>query len=270
MKDIRVILILVLLLLMACKHECRVVKDTYDNLKEKEVFIYPDCNDTTYYKRQSFYSNGQIGSEGFYRNHKKIGKFKSWAENGNQTADWEVLEGKDHGFIQCWHDNGAKKKEVNLDRGIENGHFKEWSQNGKLICEGDYMKGRKIETWKYWEENGSWKIRNYKNDTLDGYTFEHLIDSIETILISGQYKNGKEAGLWKWLNEDSILYLTAIYQEGKVTGEYVEYYSEGKIKSKGNVIDGSYEGEVIYYDEMGGITKTEYYKSGSLLDVRKK
>jgi antitoxin component YwqK of YwqJK toxin-antitoxin module len=270
MIDIRFISILGLLLITACKQDCRVVKQTYDNLKEKEVFVYPDCSDTTYYRRQGFYKNGQMSSEGYYRNGEKTGKFKSWAENGNQTADWEIVEGKEHGFIQCWYDDGEKKREATLDKGIENGHFKEWYENGKLTCEGDFASGKKMGAWKYFEDNGSWKIRNYKNDTLDGYTLEHLIDSIETKIVSGQYKNGKETGLWRWFDKDSILYLTAIYQEGKITGEYIEYYSEGKIKSKGNLIDGSYEGEVIYYDEKGNNTKKEYYKNGALLDERRR
>jgi antitoxin component YwqK of YwqJK toxin-antitoxin module len=270
MIDIRLISILGLLILISCKEDCRVVKQNYDNLKEKEVFIYPDCSDTTYYRRQGFYRNGQMSSEGYYRNGQKTGKFRSWAENGNQTADWEIVEGKEHGFIQCWYDNGVKKREATLEKGIENGHFKEWQENGKLICEGDFLSGKKTGSWKYWEEDGSWKIRNYINDTLNGNTLEHLVDSLETKLISGQYKNGKETGLWKWFDKDSILYLTAVYLEGKLAGEHTEYYSNGKIKSKGTLVDGSYEGEVIYYDEKGNITKTEYYRNGDIVDGNRK
>ena len=270
MNRISFISILGLLFLASCKHECRVIKEYYDNSKEKVVFVYPDCNDKTYYKRLHFYENGQMSSEGYLKNGKKIGKFKSWAENGNQTADWEVLDGKENGYIQCWYDNGTKKRERTLDRGIDIGNFKEWYENGKPSCEGNYVKGKKNGTWKYWKENGTWKIRNYKNDTLNGPTKEHIIDSTSIKLVSGQYLNGKEVGLWKWFDKDSVLYQTAIMTGGEYTGEFIEYYKDRKVKSKGNLIDSNYEGDVTYYDEEGNITKTEHYKNGKLQHYKKK
>lgn len=259
-----------LFFLASCKHECRVVKDYYNNSKEKEIFVYPDCKNTTYYKRLHYYKNGQISSEGYVRDGQKVGKFKSWAENGNQTADWEVLDGKENGFIQCWYDNGIKKRELTLDRGIENGYSKDWYEDGKLASEGNYVNGKMSGTWKYWEENGTWKIRNYKNDTLNGPTLEHLIDSTSIKLVSGQYLNGQEVGLWKWFDKDSVLYQTAIMTDGKYTGEIIEYYTNGKVKSKGNLIDSDFEGALTYYDESGKITKLEHYKNGKLQHDRKK
>ena len=270
MNNFHYISILGLLFFTSCKQECRVVKEYYDKSKEKEVFVYPDCNDTTYYKRLHFYKNGQLSSEGCFKNGEIFGKFKSWAENGNQTADWEILDGKENGFIQCWYDNGIKKRETTLDKGIKNGKLKEWDENGKQICEGNYVRGKMVGTWKYWEEDGTWKIRNYKNDTLNGPTIEHLIDSTSIKLVSGQYLNGQEVGLWKWFNRDSILYQTAIMTDGKYTGEFIEYYEDGKVKSKGNLIDSNYDGALTYYDEDGNITKIEQYKNGKLQPDRKK
>lgn len=249
----------------SCKQECRVVQSAYNNGKEQVVFIYPDCKDTTYFKRHYYYENGQLSSEGFYRNGEKEGKFKSWAENGNQTADWEVLNGKEHGFIQCWYDNGQKKRECICDRGIENGPLKEWHENGMLATSGMVRNNKWEGTWYLGDENGSWKIRTYKNDTLQGYTHEHLIDSGEVILVDGQYEAGKETGLWKWFDVDSVLYTTRIYKDGQLTGERIDYYEDGKIKCKGNLLDGEYDGTVYYYNEQGLLEKTQTYKTGKLL-----
>jgi antitoxin component YwqK of YwqJK toxin-antitoxin module len=263
-------LIVGLFFLISCTDECRVVKDTYKNKKEKEVFIYPNCDDTTFYLRQHFYENGQMSSEGHYKNGMKVGKFKSWSESGNQTADWEVLDGEEHGFIQCWYDNGIKKRELTLDRGIENGYFKEWDVEGKLKFEGNFLMGKKDRAWKYYEENGTWKIRNYRNDTLHGETFEYFVDTTSVRFVHGQYEKGKETGLWRWLDKDSILYQTALMSEREFTGEYIEYYKNSKVKSKGTLIKGEYEGDVFYYDEKGNTIKIENYRKGKLRSSRKK
>lgn len=251
--------------LAGCRQECQVVKLTYANNNHKDIFLYPDCNDTSYYKRQGFYSNGQIAYEGYYKNGQKVGHFKSWSASGHQTADWTVLNGKEHGRIRCWYDDGTKKRETVLKQGVRNGFTEQWYENGKPESAGNYSNGKKTGKWKTWSQDGTWKVREYKNDTLWGKTIEHLIDSTTTILVAGQYEAGEEIGIWKWFNKDSILYETSTYQKGKLTGENIEYYRNGKIKSKGYLINEKYNDTVYYFSNSGLLTKKEFYKNGKLI-----
>jgi antitoxin component YwqK of YwqJK toxin-antitoxin module len=266
MKHINIIFFLLLLLsLFACKKNCRCVKQLYDNKNEKEVRIYPDCNDTTCYLRQWFYENGKIASEGHYSNLKAEGHFKSWSESGYQTADWSILDGKETGFIQCWYDNGVKKRVAILEKGIPNGLTREWDTTGKPVDEGVYINGKKNGVWKTWFDSGSWKTKTYKKDSLWGSTHEHLVDSGKVILVNGQYENGLEVGVWKWFDKDSVLYETTVYKNGKATGEYLSYYHDGKTASSGYLVNGKFEGKVEYYDTTGKVTKIKKYKNGKEL-----
>ncbi len=231
-KQLLTLITLILILLTACENECQVVKDFHKNGQEREVFIYPNCNDTTYYLRKYFYENGLISSEGYFKNGVKIGKFTSWANNGNKTADWEVVDGKEHGFIQCWYDNGIKKRELTVNKGIKDGLYKNWKEDGSLSVEGNYKNGKKEGKWKVWWEDGSWRILNYKNDTLWGFTYEYLIDSLEITQVIGQYENGLETGLWKWFDKDSVLYESVVYENGVINGDYLKYYPDGTLKEK--------------------------------------
>lgn len=145
---IRLLLIIAIMTtLFSCKREHRVVKDTYPNGQQKVVNIYPDCNDTSLYKVQFFYENGQLASEGFFKDGKKNGHFKSWYENGQLESDWNVLDGKENGFIQCWYTNGQKKKEGTLSNGIDNGQQTLWYENGKQKSEGQFINGKKQGIW---------------------------------------------------------------------------------------------------------------------------
>jgi len=48
----------------------------------------------------------------------------------------------------------------------------------------------------------------------------------------GLYENGKKENLWKTYDTAGILYATIEYKNGKQYGEFIRYYSDGKIKRK--------------------------------------
>lgn len=250
--------IITLILFTACNHECRVVKEYYENGNDKIVEYYSNCNDTSTYASQTFYENGMISSEGFFVSGVEHGKFKTWSEKGILIADWEMIDGMEHGFIQCWYENGIKKRDLTVNMGVKDGFFKEWDENGKLIIDGKYKNGEKDGKWTLWEEDGTWRYWTFVEDVKWGKTYEYLVDSLEINHVVGQYENNLEAGLWKWYDKDSVLYKTVIYSEGMLTGEYIEYFKNGNVKSKGNLINGKYDGEVIFYNEKGKIIDKLY------------
>jgi antitoxin component YwqK of YwqJK toxin-antitoxin module len=261
-KSLLIAFIFRLCFLTACKHECKVVKQTYPNGQVKELRIYPNCDDTTYFLRQHFYDNGQMSSEGHYKNYDKVGKFRSWASNGHLTADWQVVNGKEDGYIQCWYDNGNKKRQCTLINGLVNGLKNEWFENGKKASTGNCKNGKRQGKFFTWEENTKdWYLKTYKDDSLWGETIEHHYDSTgnKKEIVVGQYENGKETGIWKWFDKDSILTETVIYVKGVLNGNIIRYYSSGKIESIEPLTDGMDDGTCKYFDENNNLTETVVY-----------
>ncbi|RTQ49982.1 hypothetical protein EJV47_10080 [Hymenobacter gummosus] len=250
-------------LLANCQRECRVVKETYANQQEKVVLLYPDCDNQAHYKQQFFYPNGRLASEGIHENGPQAGRFRSWAENGQQTAAWSVLDGKEHGFIQCWYENGHRKKTGTLNRGVAHGLQRTWYENGRPESAGRLVQGQQEGPWRFWDEDGGWKIRTYRHDVPHGPTTEHLVDSATVTLVSGQYANGKEDGLWQWFDQDSVLYESATYVNGQATGEYREYHANGRVKARGWLVKGLLEGKTTYFDHQGGRLNTVTYRHGN-------
>ena len=111
-------------------------------------------------------------------------------------------------------------------------------------------------------------MRTYHNDTLNGPTSEYLIDSGKVIIAVGQYQKGKEVGLWKWFDKDSVLYQTANFDSGVYNGEYLKYYPNGQLKEKATLVNGEYEGKRTYFNEKNKILKTELYKNGRLKSTK--
>ena len=133
--------------------------------------------------------------DGFY-----VDTVYHWYANG-QLKQIEIVAGRTVRTDGCCNCNGT------IIRYSEKGEIQEQFTNIDDRFQGAYTK---------YEDNGSWVIKNYKNDTLTGFTKEHIIDTAGVLtIIVGQYQNGKETGLWKWFNKDSILTQTVVYENGE-------------------------------------------------------
>lgn len=269
MKLLRNTLLLLIVSLISCNKECKEIISRHNNGQIEVVYTFPNCDDSTYYKREYYYDNGQIKSSVFVNNGKKEGHCMTWSKRGVKTADWHMKDGITHGNLSCWYNNGVKSKETYIDNGKENGIEKGWYKNGKLAYIGHYKNGIPNGKWNVHDEKDeSWYIRTYRNDTLDGYTYEYNIDSNGIVkIVEGYYKSGKEVGVWKWFDQDSTLTQTSTYDLGELNGEHILYYDNGSIKAIGNLLSGEYNGEFQYFDQLGVITQTKNYDRGKLINT---
>jgi antitoxin component YwqK of YwqJK toxin-antitoxin module len=271
MKNL-ILIILTTLLFSSCKTECRKVISTHENGNEEDVHSYLNCKDTTVYKRQYFFENGQLGSEGVFSKGLKEGVFKRWTEDGVLTAIWNNKKGKSDGLVEFWFDNGIKKREVTMDNGVKNGIYKNWNKEGFLEINGYYFNDKQDSTWYYYEDYGTVIIINYKNDLREGKLYEKNIDSDSNItIIIGQYKNDLKTGEWNWLDKDSLITLKRTYKEGGINNESTSYYKNGSIKAININKNDSVILKKFFYDIEGNITlkngagKTySYYNDGTI------
>lgn len=261
-----------ILLLLSCgQDEIKKIKESYKNGQPKFIYYYKNKSDTLTYRKEMFYESGKVNYIGNIVNKKKEGVWTWWYENGKTKDKCKYLDGFYVDTVFHWYENGTLQQiEIVEGRRVRtdgccncNGTVIRYHKNGKLDEKftriNDKLQGKSVQYY----ENGGWEMHTYKNDTLNGPAIEHFLDSTQTILV-GQFENGKETGLWKEFNKDSILTLTTIFTNGTVNGEQIQYYPSGKIKQKGIVKEGEYQGEVNYYNELGKLTKTEFYKLGKL------
>jgi antitoxin component YwqK of YwqJK toxin-antitoxin module len=267
-------LILTVLILLSCgQTETKKVITTFKDGKPEIIYYYPNNSDTLTYRKEVFYNSGKYEYIGNIVNGKKDGVWTWWYENGNKKDQCKYVDGFYVDSVFHWFENGQLKQiEIVAGRTVRtdgccncNGTIIRYYENGKPKEKFTSINDKIQGVYTTYDEDGGWKIRTYKDDSLWGPTTEHIIDSKKVIIAVGQYENGKETGLWKWFNKDSILTQTAVYVNGETNGEYIQYYENGKIKEQGFVNNGDYIGELKYFDESGKLTKSEYYKDGKLL-----
>lgn len=253
---------------ISCDRQCEAIVDFYDNGNKKVVLSYPDCTDKNTYLKSSYHDNGQISSRGFITSGLKNGLFKRWSVNGVLLAKWQMQDNLEVGLTECWYENGNKKSETNFKNGKKNGNYKAWDENGKLVLNGDFKEDRRQGAWTICSESGNWKIENYNKGKLHGVAYEYIVKQNDTAYIAGHYRNGKEDGLWKWFNEDSLLVETIQFKNGKHNGEHKMYYSNGNIKIKGYLKDHKYDGNLFMYDSIGNTIKQMTFDNGKFLNEK--
>ena len=101
----------------------------------------------------SFHSNGQLDSEGNYKDGKLVG-FKRWYSNGQLQYEFNYKDGQEDGLSKAWFEDGQLEYESNFKDGELDGLIKWWYENGQLQYERNYKDGELDGLAKTWYDNG--------------------------------------------------------------------------------------------------------------------
>jgi antitoxin component YwqK of YwqJK toxin-antitoxin module len=121
-----------------------------------------------------------------------------------------------------------------------------YHETGKLMSYGFYKNAKKDSVWMNFGPSG--KISNtetYKNDSLDGKKTIFYVPEITT-------------------DQSKIVSAVHYFSNGKPHGEWIEYFNDKTIKSKGTYTDGKKTGVWESYHTTGAKMTMERYKSGVL------
>ncbi len=263
----------ILTIIFGCNQtEIKKIITKYKNGTPKMVYYFPVKNDTLTYRKEYYYESGKINYTGQILDGSKSGVWIWWYENGNRKDKCKYKNGFYVDTVYHWYKNGKiKQLEILSGRKVRtegcsvcDGNIIRFFENGKLKEKFKTLNNKIQGTYLTYEKNGNWKIRTYRNDTLNGPSTEYIKENGKIIKVYGQYKNGNEDGLWKWFNNKNKLYQTATFEEGFYNGQYLKFHPNGKIKEKANLINGEYNGEVFYYNSKGNLIKIENYLKGKI------
>ncbi len=81
---------------------------------------------------KSWYSNGQLQSEGQYEHHKRVGHFRFWHPNGQISSEGNFADDNYTGLWVWWHENGQKAIVGRYEHGKNIGEWRWWDELGKL------------------------------------------------------------------------------------------------------------------------------------------
>ena len=216
--------------------------------------------------------NGKLVYSGPFRNKVPVGVHREFGPDGKVT----------NAFV--YNDNGLLLSEGIVDEaGNRNGKWKDLYPDGKIQAEGQYTDNRRSGIWKFYNmsqkleqtggytngrPDGLWKWyydsgailreEEYFQGQRDGLCSEY--SETGEIIAQGEYSDNERNGIWKYKSGDYTE--EGNYIIGLRDGVWKAYFTNGKLKFKGNFVQGNPDGQQVYYYDNGKIREEQYYKMG--------
>lgn len=200
--------------------------------------------------------------------------------NGIKSSEGNMKNGKPDGYWKNYSEQGIIKSEGNRKNGAIDSTWKFYNEKGQITTEYTYNAGKKNGERKIYniEENRVAVIENYVNDIKNGNTFE--LNKEGKITKFTPFEKGKENGVGKEFNKDSLVITITNYKGGYIFKEekinridkfgkkqkiWKYFYEDGeKVKREESYKDDKLDGYVKEFTQDGNLIKTEKYINGKL------
>ena len=251
-------------------------------------------DDISQVANESFFKTGKIQAKGDYIHQKKEGTWTFYDPQGIVTSIDEFHLDSLHGTSKTFYPSGRQFQQLEYDNGAPHGEWIEWFEDGKIKVRGGYKDGTYHGSY---EQNHASGVKMLTGEYVDGIkdeiwmsflsdgkiqkTMKYDMGTLKSERIeNGEHKEFYQSGLPKSVYQ---------YKDGNKHGPFEEWYDLGgwvrkptdgperelgyqfketlegtQLSREGEYRNGKLEGEIIYYDEHGRITKTEYYVDGNL------
>ena len=208
------------------------------------------------------YPNGTISSEGYFKN------------------------GKPEGFWKSYYITGVKLSEGKRTNFLLDSVWVFFDQTGDTTSKINYLYGKK-NGWSYSYKRAPgvglyiWSKELYAGDRKEGTAFFYYPDGRVQQTIT--YYNGKKEGLSKEYDKEGNIISLMEYSrdylisrerinrmdnKGLKQGEWREFYANGNIKNEATYRDDLMHGYYKEYDMRGNLTGTMLYDNGSMVQAR--
>jgi len=143
MKKIKVLFMVIFILLFASCGKPREVNITDTEIREGITYVKGETKAFTGIIK-SYYENGNLESEGNFKDGKLNGLSKLYYENGNLKSEANFKDDKLEGLSKEYYENGNISTEANFKDDKLEGLLKLYYENGYLIAQYYYKDGKKI------------------------------------------------------------------------------------------------------------------------------
>jgi len=204
------------------------------------------------------YVNGKIASEGYLKNDKPTGFWKSYYQTGVLKSEGKWKNNKLDSIWIFYNQLGDTIEKINYFLGKKNGYhysyFKNRKFKNKIFSKELYLNGKKNDKSVFYYSNGSIKnVIPYENNKKQGIGYEYSID--KNIITIFRYR-GNEL-----IESESI---NRYNNESQKNGVWKEFYSNGILKDEKNYLNGKLDGYLKLYNDSGKLIEVLKYKNGEV------
>ena len=182
----------------------------------------------------------------------------------------EFKDDKPIGKFVYFYESGKTKAIVEHSDGARSeGYF--YHESGGLMSYGIYMDQKKDSVWVNWDNQGRLSGKeSYKNDSLHGVKVIYYIpaegDNSQRPATVYRYDNGKLHGEFQEYFESGKIKRSGAYTYGKKTGIWESYHADGGKMMLERYKDGVRHGWCHAYSKTGKEEGKKYYYHGRVLE----
>jgi len=233
-------------------------------------YYLPANNDTAPLKKGSwgFYNDGsiQIRSES-YKKGVLSGPYWVKDDKGQLIEEGSYKMGEPDGVWITYFDNRLKRHHINYLDGELVGEFIVYYSNGVPKIEGEYYEGKEDGTWKTYADNGELEmiIRYQEGNRLEEIRVNGIF---EDVFPDGRSKSEYTFRDTKLDGPYRIWHDQGGYEiEGFTDSQTGEQLQKRvlvgiQVQEEGAYTKGLLNGPVYYYNNVGKLIRTDYYKDG--------
>ncbi|MFT5780114.1 MAG: antitoxin component YwqK of YwqJK toxin-antitoxin module [Crocinitomicaceae bacterium] len=172
-------------------------------------------------------------------------------------------------FTYFYKSSKMKALLIHNEDGRSEGYY--YHATGGLMSYGIYRDLMKDSIWVNWDKNGKLSSKeSFKLDSLDGIKVVYYVpkdgDRSQRPSSVSRYKEGKLHGDYQEYFDSGKMKVRGKYEDGKKIGEWDSFHPGGKKMNLIRYKDGKKHGWCYGYDEKGKETGKKYYYYGHLLE----
>lgn len=231
-------------------------------------------------KYAEFYENGQIKTEGEFKNceyetnHTKI--YVAGCGVGNNST---IRKGKKHGEWKDYYEDGILESKYNYFCGLRQGNFFNYHKSGKIYWIDFYTADKEMGTQEFYENGLLEKNSTYSYDYSehDGHDLKKTVEteyyedgSLKIQRVIQELKDDIEEEDFKEYFQNGFLKTESIIIDLDKNGIFREFYENGNTKYEGIFKDDEPINKQYYFNENGEVTKIETWKDGKIVNTERK
>lgn len=224
-----------------------------------------------------YYQGGQKSSEGYMRENKPDGYWKTYYESGNLKSEGNRLNFELDGLWKFYDDSARLQVSIEYRNGVKNGIRTTYKPEGRI--EENFVNDIKQgNTNTYYADGKLRMFVPFVNGLEDGISKEFSPDG--TVITFLEYKkgfmvsrerinrkdrNGLKQGRWKFFYDNGIVKLDGVFKDDRKNGYFKEYDENGQLLSVKKFLNDVEEKEA---PELASLSvKTDYFPSGKVKTV---
>ncbi|MGF6907416.1 toxin-antitoxin system YwqK family antitoxin [Fusobacterium sp. PH5-44] len=219
----------------------------------------------------AYYANGNLNINTFYKDNIAHGQYKSYYKNRNGQLIFKYENGELHGEFIGYYSNGNILAICNFEMGKIHGEYKEYERNGKVLKHflfesGKVVKGELLAENAIYHSSDVFRwlgnqiiFDNEKENFYDTDNFKRrsLFDNNQKLRDFIEMEKNKK---YKINSDKKLLNENQNIKDEIITEK--QYYANGSIQKKWNIMDNLICGEYLIYYNNGQIKESISYLKG--------